>query len=172
MSPDAPISLLPPPPEGYASRMPWQEEATALESVGLDVFGRVQRLDPEAAGAWLEMVKSSASDGVRLLLVSGFRSVARQREIVERKLARGLDWEEILRVSAYPGYSEHHTGCAVDIGSSACGHLTEAFATTREFQWLEGRAGEFGFSLSYPRDGRSGVAYEPWHWRWRRASGH
>ncbi|HLP06999.1 MAG TPA: M15 family metallopeptidase [Opitutaceae bacterium] len=164
------MPLLPPPPEGYAARVPWHEEAAELVSVGLDVFGREQRLAPGAAGAWLAMTNAGASDGVRLLLISGFRSVARQREIVARKLASGLDWEEILRVSAYPGYSEHHTGCAVDIGSAACAHLTEQFETTLEFQWLKMRAGEFGFTLSYPRDGRSGVAYEPWHWRWRRVA--
>jgi D-alanyl-D-alanine carboxypeptidase len=97
--------------------------------------------------------------------------VARQREIVQRKLAKGLSWEEILRVSAYPGFSEHHTGRAVDVGSPEnVRHLEESFELTAEYSWLVRRAEEFGFTQSYPR-GRSGVAYEPWHWLWRPSGG-
>jgi len=71
---------------------------------------------------------------------------------------------DILKVSAYPGYSEHHTGRAVDIGSPDCAHLTEAFEATREFSWLAEHAAGFGFVLSYPRDNPHGIAFEPWHW--------
>jgi len=158
---------LPEPPEGYAARLPRQVEATKLVPVGLDVFGREQRLAPEAAEAWTSLCAAAARDGVRLLLVSGFRSVARQREIVQRKLAAGVPWTEILRVNAYPGHSEHHTGRAIDIGSPHSVHLNEQFETTPEFHWLVGQAGRFGFTLSYPRGGESGVGYEPWHWLWR-----
>ncbi len=161
------VPVLPAPPAGYEQRMPRQPEATALVSIGPDVFGREQRLIPEAARAWAEMRDDAALDGVQLLLLSGFRSVARQREIVGRKLAAGVAWTEILRVSAYPGHSEHHTGRAVDIGSPDGEHLNEGFETTREFRWLETHAWRFGFSLSYPRNGDTGVVYEPWHWLWR-----
>lgn len=151
-------------------RVARHEEATELVPVGLDVFGREQRLAPGAAAAWGAMREIAARAGVRLLLVSGFRSVARQREIVQRKLARGIPWEEILRVSAYPGYSEHHTGRAIDLGSPDCAHLSEAFELTREFRWLGEHARRCGFTLSYPRGGDRGVIYEPWHWLWREES--
>lgn len=169
MPSNLPMPPLPEMPEGYAERVPRQPEATELMSVGLDAFGREQRLAPEAATAWATMREVAAGEGVQLLLISGFRSIARQREIVERKLVRGIPWDEILRVSAYPGFSEHHTGRAVDIGSPECAHLTESFEATREYRWLVERAAAFGFTLSYPREGRSGVAYEPWHWLWCRA---
>ncbi len=146
--------------------MPLQEEATTLVVVGCDAFGRELRLTPEAASAWLTMREAAEADGLRLLALSGFRSVARQREIVQRKLAAGIPWAEILRVSAYPGHSEHHTGCAVDIGSPDGEHLAESFEGTREFRWLVAHASRFGFVLSYPRNNASGVTYEPWHWRW------
>lgn len=162
---------LPKPPEGYEARMPPQAEATELISVGLDVFGREQRLVPGTAKAWAAMSAAAAGEGVRLLLVSGFRSLARQREIVERKFAAGVPWAEILRVNAYPGHSEHHTGRAVDIGSPDSEHLSESFEATREFRWLTGRAERFGFALSYPRSGDGGVGYEPWHWLWRPLGG-
>ncbi len=146
--------------------MPPQTEATTLVVVGCDAFGRELRLAPEAAAAWVALREAAEADGVRLLALSGFRSVARQREIVGRKLAAGIPWPEILRVSACPGHSEHHTGCAIDLGSPACEHLAETFEGTREFRWLGAHASRFGFALSYPRNNASGVTYEPWHWRW------
>ena len=87
---------------------------------------------------------------------------------MRRKRARGLPWNEILRVSAYPGFSEHHTGCAIDIGSPACHDLVETFEDTREFGWLQTHALEFGFAMSYPKGNPFGVIYEPWHWMWKK----
>jgi len=47
--------------------------------------------------------------------VSGFRSVERQAQLIRGKLARGQRLDDILRSNAAPGYSEHHTGRALDI---------------------------------------------------------
>jgi D-alanyl-D-alanine carboxypeptidase len=155
---------LPPPPPDYEKRMRRHPEALRLCSLGADVFGRDVQLAPEAAAAWSAMRAAAEAAGARLLLVSGFRSIARQAEIIRRKLDAGMLLSDILKVSAYPGYSEHHTGRAVDIGSPDCAHLTEAFETTREFSWLTEHAAGFGFALSYPRDNAHGIAFEPWHW--------
>lgn len=159
---------LPPPPSGYANRLPRLAEETRLCDVGRDAFGREVRLAVDAAAAWAEMRAEAERAGVRLLLLSGFRSVERQAEIVRKKLAAGQTLEAILRVNAYPGFSEHHTGRAVDIGSADCEHLSEAFEATREFAWLREQAARFGFTLSYPRDNPQGIAYEPWHWCYAR----
>ncbi len=78
--------------------------------------------------------------------------------------AAGQNWEEIFRVSAPPGCSEHHTGRAVDIGTPHCKVLDEEFEQTEAFDWLVRFAGKFGFRLSYPRGNSCGYAYEPWHW--------
>ncbi|MBW8780874.1 MAG: M15 family metallopeptidase [Verrucomicrobia bacterium] len=155
---------LPPPPPDYEKRMPRHDEAPRLCGVGTDIFGREVRLSPEAAAAWLAMQGAAEDIGVRLLLVSGFRGLEKQTEIVRRKLEVGMMLEDILKVSAYPGYSEHHTGRAVDIGSPDCAHLTEDFEKTGEFAWLTAHAVRFGFSLSYPRVNVHGIAFEPWHW--------
>lgn len=66
-----------------------------------------------------------------------------------------------------PGYSEHHTGYAIDIGDGARPdtHLSEAFEDTPAFRWLEKNAARFSFELSFPRHNPQGVSYEPWHWR-------
>ena len=83
---------------------------------------------------------------------------------MEKNLAQGLPLDAILRANAYPGFSEHHTGRAIDIGSPDCAHFEEIFETTREFLWLSEHAARFGFQLSYPRDNTAGIVYEPWHW--------
>lgn len=121
-------------------------------------------MTPETARTWLDMKRASEDSDVNLLLISGYRSITRQTQIIQRKLEAGRSMNEILRVSAYPGHSEHHTGRALDLGSPDAEHLTEAFGTTREFQWLEKHAAPFGFYLSYPQNNPHGITYEPWHW--------
>jgi D-alanyl-D-alanine carboxypeptidase len=110
-------------------------------------------------------MKSAASGvGIQLYLVSAFRSFDRQCEILRAKLAAGQALEDILGVSAPPGYSEHHTGRAVDIGASADDPLDEAFERTDAYRWLAANAARFGYALSYPPENRYGYRYEPWHW--------
>ena len=155
-------------PQKFRDALPRYAEAKVLVSIGPDYHGREARLAPEAAHAWARMSSAAATAGLQLLLISAFRSLAYQETILRRKREQGLTWEEILRVSAYPGFSEHHTGCAVDIASAECPELVEAFERTREFHWLATNANRFGFSMSYPRDNQAGVVFEPWHWRWRR----
>ena len=90
-----------------------------------------------------------------------------QLGIFERKLARGLTVEEILKVNAAPGYSEHHGGRALDIGTPDEPPAEESFEKTAAFAWLQRNADGHGFVLSYPRDNPHGIVYEPWHWCWR-----
>ena len=129
-----------------------------------DADGREHRLTPVAAAAWQGMRAAAAADGVELHLVSAFRSFDYQIELIERKLARGVAIEEICRASACPGYSEHHTGRAVDIDTPDYPGLSEDFEQTAAFEWLCRHAAAHGFSLSYPRGNAAGYVYEPWHW--------
>lgn len=145
-----------------------QREARALVSFGpAPDDGQLVRLAPPAATAWRRMRAAAAADGVVLLPLSGFRSIARQATIIRLRLARGDRIEEILELAAAPGFSEHHTGRALDIGSPDEVKLSEDFGRTTAFRWLRRHAGKFGFHLSYPRDNRHGIVYEPWHWCWR-----
>ena len=144
-----------------------QPEAKQLVFIGRAADDRrILRLAPRAAKAWRAMQTAAARDGVMLVALSAFRSVARQTAIVRRKLAGGQAIEAILRVNAVPGCSEHHTGRALDLGSPSHLRLEATFARTREFRWLKRHAGWFGFVLSYPPKNRQGIAYEPWHWCW------
>src|SRR4051812_21553366 len=82
-------------------------EPHQLEFIGRDTQQRAQWLAPRAARAWARMRGSAAQDGVELQVVSAFRSIEYQLGILQRKLDRDQSIEQILRVSAAPGYSEH-----------------------------------------------------------------
>ena len=145
-------------------------EPCRLEYAGLDRYRRVLWLIAPAARAWRRLHAHALADGVALQAISGYRSHDYQLGIFERKLARGLDLRQILTVNAAPGYSEHHGGVALDIGAPGEPPAEESFEATPAFAWLQRRAADFGFAMSYPRDNPHGITYEPWHWRWHPAA--
>jgi D-alanyl-D-alanine carboxypeptidase len=139
-------------------------EATELVDVGPNLVGRMQRLTPDTAASWREMLAAALGDGVTLMIVSGFRSIEYQAGLIRKKIVAGQELSEILNVNAAPGFSEHHSGRAIDIAAPGSRPLTEDFETSVAFAWLEENAAKFGFSMSYPRENPQGFIYEPWHW--------
>ena len=142
-------------------------ETSRLASIGPDIYQREQQLHVTVIEPWQEMRDAAQLDGVVLQPVSGFRSVDYQAGIIRRKIETGLPMDRILEVSAAPGFSEHHTGRALDLTTPGSPVLEEPFEETEAFAWLCERAQEFGFHQSFPRDNPHGIAYEPWHWAWR-----
>lgn len=140
-------------------------EAKTLERVEVEAQGKEHLLTPMAAQAWRQMKASASTEGVALHIVSAFRSVKRQVTLVKRKLDAGQSIEQILAVSAPPFFSEHHTGCAIDIGTPGCAALEREFEDTQAFEWLTHNAQAFGFQMSYPAGNATGYIYEPWHWK-------
>ena len=153
-------------PETFASerQLPLHVEADLLIEVNCKRADKVHRLIEPAARGWAEMETAALKDGISLLLVSSFRSVEYQRALIEKKLQRGQKILEILTLLAPPGYSEHHTGRAIDLTTENCPPCVERFEDTAAFSWLSSHAENFGFSLSYPRNNPYGFVYEPWHW--------
>lgn len=139
-------------------------EAVELEFIQRDPDGREHRLTPAAARAWRAMQSTAAEAGVVLHLVSAFRTLEYQVELIEDRLRQGRAIADVLRGSACPGYSEHHTGRAVDIDTPDNPGLGEAFERTAAFAWLGREAHCFGFGMSFPRGNAAGFMYEPWHW--------
>ena len=139
-------------------------EAKQLERVEIGNDGKEHRLTPASAAAWRLMKAARLQCGVQLFIICAYRSVDRQIEIIQHKLAAGHDIEDILCVSAPPGFSEHHTGCAVDLCAPGTVPLDPGFDQTPAFDWLQQRAGRFGYTLSYPVGNCYGYQYEPWHW--------
>lgn len=145
-------------------------EPAFLDFIGTDIHAREQWLAPPAARAFVRMRDQAAQDCIPLQLVSAFRSAQYQLGILERKLARGQAIDDILRVSAAPGYSEHHSGRAIDLTTPGFTALEEAFEQSDAFAWLVVHAARYGFALSYPRGNPHRIDYEPWHWCWHRRS--
>ena len=138
-----------------------------LHALGLDDgYGERSGLPlvAEPTRAWTHLRDAALRDDVVLEAISGYRSHDYQLGIFERKLARGLTVDEILTVNAAPGYSEHHSGLALDIGVPDEPPAEESFERTAAFAWLRENAGDYGFVMSYPRDNPHGIVYEPWHW--------
>jgi D-alanyl-D-alanine carboxypeptidase len=136
-----------------ASPMPPCEECTNLVDAGLDLFDRPQQMTLRTFEAWCAMKTAAKSDGLELNLVSAHRSIEYQCGLIHRKLEEGRLIDDILRVNAIPGYSEHHTGRALDLHAGDGKPLETC-----------DNAAEFNFHLSYPRNNPSGIDYEPWHW--------
>jgi D-alanyl-D-alanine carboxypeptidase len=65
----------------------------------------------------------------------------------------------VLSYVAPPGYSQHHTGNAVDLAVDR-----GTFAKTKAYQWLQKNAKKFGFTETYPKENKQRLPWEPWHW--------
>ena len=114
------------------------------------------------------MSSDAQSEGIRLVLLSGYRSHSLQEEIFfDLKSERNQTAIERARVSAPPGYSEHSTGYAIDLGDGTQRNtdFTVEFENTQAFKWLKKNAAKYHFKLSFPKGNTQGVSYEPWHWR-------
>ncbi|HTM69385.1 MAG TPA: M15 family metallopeptidase [Luteimonas sp.] len=159
--------------DAYAARtgLALVPEPAWLALAGFDRYARPLWLRADAARAWNAMQSDALREGVVLEAISGYRSHDYQLGIFERKLVRGLSVDEILTVNAAPGYSEHHGGTALDIGAPGEPPAEESFEATPAFAWLQANAGGHGFALSYPRGNPHGIAYEPWHWAYKKGDG-
>ena len=135
-----------------------------LVDIGLDCYSRPQRMRSDAAAAWESMRKAAMAESIELLVVSAYRSPEYQVEVIQRQLADGKPIEDILTRVAAPGYSEHQSGCALDLTTPGYEAVEEEFEDSPAFRWLVANAPMHGFHLSYPRDNPYGVIYEPWHW--------
>jgi zinc D-Ala-D-Ala carboxypeptidase len=158
---------------GYGERsgLDLVAEPSWLSLAGFDRHHRPLWLHVAAARAWSHMREAALRDDLVLEAVSGYRSHDYQLGIFERKLARGQSVDEILAVNAAPGYSEHHSGLALDISAPDEPSAEESFEATPAFAWLTANAGDFGYAMSYPRDNPHGIVYEPWHWMFRSSAG-
>jgi D-alanyl-D-alanine carboxypeptidase len=110
-----------------------------------------------------DLLADAQDDGINLLVTSAYRPFGQQASLNQR-YTRTFG-EGANRFSAQQGYSEHQLGTAVDFTTpNVGGELTQEFANTKAFAWLQDNAHKYGFILSYPR-GNQFYIFEPWHWR-------
>ncbi len=130
-----------------------------------------EQVDLRAYQALSEMFQAAAEDDVWFWVVSGYRSVGQQEIVLERaireNLKSGLNREEAekdaLRTVAHPGYSEHHTGLAVDLND-----VSDNFEESKAYRWLSVHAVEYGFVQRYQKSKTeiTGIDRESWHYRY------
>ena len=116
-----------------------------------------------ALNAFIKMYEAAKNEGYGLVINSSYRSYQDQVDIAEtyRELY-GDNYVE--KYVAKPGFSEHQTGLAFDIGSTS----SNIFANSKEYDWMQENAYKYGFILRFPKkyEDITGFRNEPWHYRY------
>ena len=99
-------------------------------------------VEQHTAEAYHRMQAAAAGAGINLRIVSGFRTMRHQRALY------ALHRRRQGSLAARPGLSNHQSGHALDLNTSAPG----------VYAWLAANASRFGFYRT--------VRSEPWHWEW------
>ncbi len=122
------------------------------------------RLRKQAAEALYKMIDAAAEDGIKLWVVSAYRTESTQKTLFNNsKNSDGL--EHALLFSAKPGHSEHQLGLAVDLNNASS---KAHFENTKEYDWLIKNSYKYGFIERYPKGKEfiTGYGFEPWHYRY------
>lgn len=152
-------------PEGFTPEvLPLSVRASWLDTK--------QYLDIKAKVLVEQLIDDAQSDGVCLVVTSGYRSFDEQKKMWDTAN------EEQKSITAKPGESEHQTGLAVDFaacpmknGVRADGverpELADDFDTLPEYSWLIRHAENYDFEQSYTTENIADTQYrvEPWHWK-------
>jgi D-alanyl-D-alanine carboxypeptidase/N-acetylmuramoyl-L-alanine amidase len=133
----------------------------------IGVGGKTIALHRHAAAAWKALVEAARADGIAkplLLIVSGYRSSARQKQLWEAALRKYGSREQARKWVAPPGGSAHQSGRAIDFhlgGKNSSANVAQ-LRTLPAYKWLAANARRFGF---YP------YSAEPWHWEYNPRAG-
>lgn len=123
----------------------------------------------QARSAFTRWQKAAKKAGYALSAFSTYRSFSYQSTLYNRYVAK--DGKKAAdRYSARPGYSEHQTGLAFDIGNpyQTKYYGEQKFGTTATGKWAAKTAHKYGFIMRYPKGKEhiTGYMYEPWHFRY------
>ena len=155
------------------------EDFVAIKGQQITVNGTPTPLPPqfltkEVFQSYMTMMAAMQKDiGRRLYVESGYRSSAYQLYLFVSYLKKhDYSIRETAKFIALPGYSEHG-----DPNHQAIDFINEnginqdrpkEFENLLEYQWLLKNAKKFNFVLSYPKNSKEGITFEPWHWRYER----
>ncbi|MBR2840897.1 MAG: D-alanyl-D-alanine carboxypeptidase family protein [Bacilli bacterium] len=155
------------------SKLPdnWEKNVNLVSAK--NAWGEDIKIEVETYKHYKRLAKDLKDDGVEIELDSVYRSVKQQQELWDRwskDPEKGIDYAK--KYAAVPGYSEHHTGLAVDIVIRKDGKLIEEnedmIAEREIFEKIHKKLANYGFILRYleGRDDITGYTYEPWHLRY------
>lgn len=111
---------------------------------------------------YLKLKKSLEKINLYLTIISGYRSVEDQNNLIEQFKLENKD----LTLIADPNHSEHHTGLALDVGFT---NVKENILIKEErYRVMHRILHKYGFILRYPKDKDKITGYnsEPWHIRY------
>lgn len=123
----------------------------------------VQEGNREAVVAFKNMYEAAKKEGLGLVINSSYRSYQDQENICNTfKDLYGEGY--VTKYVALPGFSEHQTGLAFDIGSTS----SKIFAESKEYEWMKENAYKYGFILRFTKSNAyiTGFRSEPWHYRY------
>ena len=157
------VNKLNPLPDGWEDSL---ETVTMTNSVGDEV-----EVEKKAYDAYLQLKEALEAEGVYVDLDSARRSVAKQQEIMDRFTEEyGADYA--AKTVAEPGYSEHHTGLALDlyliIDGQDVTQNEDMIQYPEIWEKIHAKLADYGFILRYLKDKEhiTGYGYEPWHIRY------
>lgn len=131
------------------------------------------QVEEKAYEKYKELKEALKEEGVTIELDSAYRSVEEQQNLWDewsKDPEKGIEY--VKKYVAVPGYSEHHTGLAIDICLKKDGKLVydndDMIADRETFAKIHKKLADYGFILRYleGRDEITGYAYEPWHLRY------
>ncbi|WP_022794277.1 M15 family metallopeptidase [Marinococcus halotolerans] len=148
----------------------YEPENLVIPDVAFPFEGEPQKkyMREEPAVQLENMFAKAEEEEIELSAVSGYRSYDRQESIFAANAEKDGE-EEANKYSARAGESEHQSGLAMDVSAASVGYsLTTDLGDTKEGEWLEENAHEYGFVIRYPKDKTeiTGYQYEPWHVRY------
>ena len=153
----------------------WEKNVELVETK--DAWGDEIKVEKEAYEQYKKLAKEVNKDlekyKATIELDSTYRSVKTQQELWDEWSAdpeKGPDY--VKKYVAVPGYSEHHTGLAIDICLKINGELVFDNDEMKEqkdiFSVVHSKLADYGFILRYPdgKEDSTGYTYEPWHLRY------
>lgn len=143
-----------------------------LKRVGLLSNNNTLFVQREMLPSLIELAEAAKNERYQLIFVSGYRNVEKQTSIFNEQVSRlkknGIKNPELVtsKTIQYPGYSEHHTGYAIDV--LVPHYTTQDFYKSNEAKWLSLNCSKYGFILRYPKGKElvTHISYEPWHFRY------
>lgn len=153
------------------NKLPEDWEKNLKLSTDVDIDGDLIHVESEALVNYYELRNDLLDEGIDIELDSCYRSVKEQEDLVER-FTEEYGEEYVKKYVAVPGYSEHHTGLAIDICLIKDGKVIDdndaMLKETEIFEKIHQKLADHGFILRYleGKEDITGYSYEPWHIRY------
>lgn len=152
-------------------KLPDDWESTVVLKEATNRYGETYKVEEKALEQFEKLQKECADEGIYIELDSTTRSVAEQQKLWDDwTVEKGEDY--VKKYVAVPGYSEHHTGLAIDVCLDKDGKRIDdnddMIAEKEIFAKVHAKLAKYGFILRYleGKDAETGYSYEPWHFRY------